>query len=192
MASLLQSTLNTRALPTGDLRYIRSDVPAALTDVEVQWLLEHQVTTVVDLREEAEWAKKPCRLEQEDGFAYYHMPVTGGGDVPKTPEDVPDSYLDMLDAQMDRIVDTIMQAPENALYFCSAGKDRTGVVSAVIMKKLGFSNEEIIADYMQTKENLMDFLLQLFESHPEINREVVIPRPENLSKVLAALEGDKV
>ena len=52
MSSLLQSTLNTRTLPTGDLRYIRSDFPGYLSDDEVQWLVDNNITTIVDLREE--------------------------------------------------------------------------------------------------------------------------------------------
>ncbi|WP_155994901.1 hypothetical protein [Butyrivibrio sp. WCE2006] len=41
MASLLQSTLNTRALPIGNLRYIRSNYPGNLTDQEVKWLVQN-------------------------------------------------------------------------------------------------------------------------------------------------------
>ena len=51
MGSILQTTLNTRALPTGDMRYVRSDYPGKLTDEEVQWLLQRDITTIVDLRE---------------------------------------------------------------------------------------------------------------------------------------------
>ena len=51
MGSILQTTLNTRALPTGDMRYVRSDYPGKLTDEEVQWLLQNGITTIVDLRE---------------------------------------------------------------------------------------------------------------------------------------------
>ncbi len=63
MGTLLQSTLNTRALPTGNLRFIRSDYPGKLTDQEVKWLLQNDITTVVDLREEKEYIAKPCRLD---------------------------------------------------------------------------------------------------------------------------------
>nr|MCR5331208.1 tyrosine-protein phosphatase [Lachnospiraceae bacterium] len=55
MSSLIASTLNTRALPTGDMRYIRSDYPGNLSDAEVKWLLENGITTIVDLREEKEY-----------------------------------------------------------------------------------------------------------------------------------------
>ena len=51
-----------------------------------------------------------------------------------------------------------MDANSNVLFFCGAGKDRTGVVSAFIMKRLGCSDQAIIEDYMETKDNLMGFL----------------------------------
>lgn len=54
MSSLLKSTRNTRALPTGTMRYIRSDAPTNLTDEEIQWLLDNNITTVIDLRSEEE------------------------------------------------------------------------------------------------------------------------------------------
>ena len=47
MSSLLNSTLNTRALPTGDLRYIRSDFPGSLSDEEVQWLVDNNITNII-------------------------------------------------------------------------------------------------------------------------------------------------
>ena len=187
MSSLLQSTLNTRALPTGDLRYIRSDFPGNLSNQEVQWLVDNNITTIIDLREEKEYKVKPCRLETENGFTYYHMPVTGGGDTPDSPEAVAVSYLGMLDAQMDKIIDAIMSAQSNVMYFCGAGKDRTGVVSAVILRRLGFSDQTIIDDYMETKDNLMEFLTAYVREHPEVDINIIIPNSENIKKVLERL-----
>lgn len=187
MPSLLRSTLNTRPLPTGDMRFIRSDCPAKLTDEEVEWLLQNHVTTVVDLREKKEYERKPCRLETEAGFTFYHLPVTGGGDTPKSPEEVASVYLGMLDAQMDRIIQTILDAKSNVLYFCGAGKDRTGVVSAIILKKLGFDDQTILDDYMKTKENLLDFLTNYVQEHPQVDINTIMPNENNIKKVLDAL-----
>ena len=187
MSSLLNSTLNTRALPTGDLRYIRSDFPGSLSDEEVQWLVDNNITTIVDLREEKEYKVKPCRLEMENGFTYYHLPVTGGGDTPSSPEAVAETYIGMLDPQMDKIVSTIMNANTNVMYFCGAGKDRTGVVSAVILKKLGYSDKVIVDDYMETMENLRDFLTAYVKEHPEVDINIIIPNAENIKKVLGRL-----
>ena len=189
MGSLLQSTLNTRVLPTGDMRYVRSDYPGRLTDNEVRWLLKNRITTIIDLREEKEYGARPCRLEEEEGFTYYHLPVTGGGDTPKSPEAVAGTYIGMLDDQMDRIINIIMNAKSNVMYFCSAGKDRTGVVSAILLKKLGFSDQEIINDYMETKDNLMAFLTAYVKEHLEVDINTIIPKEENIKKVLDLMEG---
>ena len=187
MASLLQSTRNTRALPTGDMRFIRSDFPEKLTNDEVEWLLQNHVTTIIDLREPKEFERNPCRLETERGFVLYHMPVTGGGDTPNSPEEVASVYLGMLDKQMDQIIQTILDAKSNVLYFCGAGKDRTGVVSAIILKKLGFDDQTIVDDYMKTKENLLDFLTQYVKEHPQVDINTILPNEKNIRKVLDAL-----
>lgn len=189
MGSLLKSTRNTRALPTGTLRYIRSDYPGNLSDEEVSWLRKNGVTTIIDLREKTEYAQKPCRLETESGFTYYHLPVTGGGDTPKSVEAVAATYLGMLDEQMEKIISTILEAKTNVMYFCGAGKDRTGVVSAILLKRLGYSNQEIIKDYMETKENLIGFLTSYVKAHPEVDMNIIIPKEENIKKVLTALES---
>lgn len=187
MGSMLRTTLNTRALPTGDLRYVRSDYPDRLTDEEVNWLLQNDITTIVDLREAKEYVSRPCRLEKEEGFNYYHLPVTGGGDTPESPEAVARTYLGMLDDQMDKIIRLIMNAKSNVMYFCGAGKDRTGVVSAIILRKLGFSDQVIIDDYMETKDNLMGFLTEYAKEHPDLDIEIIIPKEDNIKKVLRAL-----
>ena len=187
MGSLLKSTRNTRALPTGTLRYIRSDYPGNLSDEEVSWLRKNGVTTIIDLREKTEYAQKPCRLETESGFTYYHLPVTGGGAVPESPDSVADAYIKMIDGQMERIICAIVKAESNVLYFCGAGKDRTGVVSAILLKQLGFSDSVIIEDYMKTKDSLLDFLKAFAAEHPEVNIHTILPREENIKKVLAAL-----
>ena len=184
MGSLLQTTLNTRALPIGNLRYIRSDYPGKLTEDEVKWLRKNDITTIVDLREEKEYKTRQCRLEKEDGFTYYHLPVTGGGDTPESPEAVARTYLGMLDGQMERIISTIMNAESNVMFFCGAGKDRTGVVSAIILKKLGYSDQVVIDDYMETKDNLMGFFTAYVKDHPETDINIIIPNEENIKKVL--------
>ncbi len=184
MSSLLQSTRNTRALPTGTLRYIRSDAPENLTDKEVQWLLDNHITTIVDLRSEEESVKKPCCLKELDGFTYFHLPVTGGGDTPKSLEHLYTVYREMIDEKMDKIIDTIMNAESNVMFFCTAGKDRTGVVSAIILKRLGFSDEVIIDDYMASKDNLMDMLTAYVSTHPEVDIEIIVPHRKNMELLL--------
>lgn len=187
MSSLLQSIKNTRVLPTGTNRYYRSDFPENLTDEEIRWLFENHITTFVDLRSDEEAARKPCSLKDIEGFQYFHLPVTGGGDTPKSLEHLHLAYQKMIDDKMKIIIDTIMSAESKVMYFCTAGKDRTGVVSALILKRLGFGDEIIVDDYMKSKDNLMDMLTAYVHIHPEVDIEIIIPHRDNMERLLKQL-----
>ena len=187
MGSLLRSTLNTRALPVGGLRYIRSDAPLCLTEEEIQWLLDNHITTLVDLRSAQELEHKPCPLQDVAGFTYYHIPVTGGGDTPKSREHLYKVYRGMVDAQMDTILETILNAASNVMYFCTAGKDRTGVVSALLLNRLGISEDVIVEDYMKSKDNLLDMLTAYVKNHPEVDFDIIIPQEDNIRQVLSKI-----
>ena len=73
------------------------------------------------------------------------------------------------------------------MYFCGAGKDRTGVVSAIILRKMGYSDRVIIDDYMETKDNLMDFLKAYVAEHPEVDINIIVPNERNIIRVLEKL-----
>lgn len=188
MSSLLRSTLNTRFLPVGDRRFVRSDAPLNLTNDEVRWLLENGITTLVDLRSTEETLLRPCPLAAHPAFCYHALPVTGGGNTPRSRSHLHETYRNMVDGQMARILDTILAAPQGVLYFCTAGKDRTGVVSALLLKKLGADEETIVQDYMRSKENLMDMLLSYTKSHPEVDPDIIIPREENILQLMHELK----
>lgn len=175
MASLLDSTQNTRCILPNDFRYIRSDVPYQITTEETAWLIEHNVRTVIDLRTPEEQVRKPCPLLHHPAFTYYAMPVTGGNAVPASPKDVVQSYIAMVDKQMHRILKAILTAETSVLYFCNAGKDRTGVVSAILLLLQNFSDDFIIRDYIQSKDNLMPMLQTYASQNPDVDIRVITP-----------------
>ncbi len=183
MSSLFKSTSNTRQLINGSSRFIRSDVPANLTNDEIQWLLDEKVFTIIDLREESEQKEKPCPLNDDKRFDYFTMSVTGGNAVPEKPEDVA-SYIAMCDAKMELILTKIIQSYSNVLYFCNAGKDRTGVVSALLLESLGYDDEYIIDDYMQSADNLKDVLAAYAQVNSEIDIDVITPHKEYIKGLL--------
>jgi len=86
------------------------------------------------------------------------MPVTVGDIVPVAQLQVLPSYLYMVDRTMVRIIETIESAPSGVLYFCAIGKDRTGVVSALLQKRAGATRREIVDDYTASYENVKDLI----------------------------------
>ena len=181
---IFESTKNTRTIIEGDLRYIRSDVPTYLSKKERQWLIDNNIITIIDLREETEQHQRPCPLRKDHSFNYISMPVKGGNTVPESPNEVALSYINMVDDTMDNIVSTIMNADTNVMYFCNAGKDRTGVVTAIILSKLGYSGQYITNDYLLSGESLKEELLLFAQNHPEIDINVITPKPEYIEKFL--------
>ena len=185
---LLETTKNTRNILPDSLRYIRSDVPNNLTDEEIDWLLSNNVCTVVDLREDEERDHKKCRLIDDNRFCYHCMPVTGGNKIPDSVEEVSKSYINMVDDNMAHIIDTIINAQTNVLYFCNAGKDRTGVVSAIILHKLGMSDDYIVEDYMKTKDNLADALKRFARKCPDVDINIITPNERYMREFLQWLK----
>lgn len=184
MGSLFKNTYNTRSILPDGFRFIRSDVPNRITEKEVQWLIDHNVTTVIDLRDDKEREQKKCQLINNKHFQYYCMPVTGGNSIPKSVDDVSKSYLKMADEQMDKIINTISKAEANVLYFCNAGKDRTGVVSAILLYKMGMSLDYIIKDYMDSKNNLKNILEEYAKQFPDINIDIIMPHERYIQEFL--------
>jgi protein-tyrosine phosphatase len=79
---IFKHTKNTRAIIDGDLQYIRSDVPTYLSKEERQWMIDNNIITIIDLREETEQYQKPCPLRNDSAFNYISMPIKGGNIVP--------------------------------------------------------------------------------------------------------------
>ena len=59
------------------------------------------------------------------------------------------------------------------LFHCSAGKDRTGVVTAVILTALGIDKEIIYQDYLLTNEKPLYYKKMALEMDPE-SREIFL------------------
>ncbi|MEZ0076166.1 tyrosine-protein phosphatase [Planotetraspora sp. GP83] len=81
-----------------------------------------------------------------------------------------------------------------ALVHCAAGKDRTGVVSALALAVAGVTHDAIIADYVATGERLEKILARLrasetyradLDSKPADSH---LPRPEYMAQFLATLD----
>lgn len=85
-------------------------------------------------------------------------------DPEKLKEMIPDFkalYTDIVNdgysrSQLDKVVGILRSNAEKGictLYHCTAGKDRTGIVSMALLKSYGVSNDGIIKDYMRTNRN---------------------------------------
>ena len=83
-----------------------------------------------------------------------------------------------------------------AVFHCSAGKDRTGVLSALILAFLGVPDETIVEDYALSGPAMVDLLEHLKAEYPDAADAVqehapAILRvmPESMEEFLAQMRG---
>ena len=181
---IFQNTLNTRPILENSIKYIRSDVPTKVSESEKNWLISNDVTTIIDLRTDEERTKKQCPLIEDSRFAYYVFTIIGGDKVPLHTDDVSKSYIEMVDAKFRDMIEFLLKVKSNVLYFCNAGKDRTGVVSAVLLYKLGMPTEYIVDDYLKTKVNLESLLIEYARQNSKIDIDVITPHKRYIEEFL--------
>jgi protein-tyrosine phosphatase len=166
-----EGLLNARDLggyPTADGRrtrwgaVVRSDSLAALTPAGRRALLDYRVRSMVDLRLPAEVVRHPNPFAEPDthGVAYVNVSFIDPATPPREDEDtrLADDYKGMLDrfrGPVAAVMAAIANAPEGGvLVHCAAGKDRTGLIAALLLGLVGVAPETIAADYALTAECL--------------------------------------
>jgi protein-tyrosine phosphatase len=118
-------------------------------------LLDLGLRTVIDLRSPAEIE---VGMYRASGTAVVHLPVLDQTWDPATLVDdgdhvafLADRYVEMLDQGAAAFAASveILAAGDRlpAVFHCSAGKDRTGVLAALVLSALGVSDHQVAADY---------------------------------------------
>ncbi|MCW0216293.1 MAG: tyrosine-protein phosphatase [Pseudonocardia sp.] len=149
----------------------RSDTLQALTADDVRLLVDElHLELIVDLRNGAEAVSEGRGPMAEVPVSYLNAPLQ---DLPVS--ELPPReqsrlfYLEHLAsassplATVVRVVSALAGRP--VLLHCAAGKDRTGLVTAVLLRLLGVDDDTIVADYLRTGEN-MPRIVQRFLGWP--------------------------
>lgn len=166
-------------LPMG--RLFRSDTVQAITQADADYLVrELGLRTVVDLRltEEVEGEGRGL-LAQEGAVRFIHSPLrmaaTEG--IPAD-EVVQHLYAQCLAAPaLPQAIEHIaMQSGRPTLFHCAAGKDRTGMVAAIVLDILGVQHDAIVADYMRSKA-AMPLMVKRFLTWPRYRDHVLNTPP---------------
>ena len=136
----------------------RADSLHKLTQADQDVLLERNLRTVVDLRHASEFSVSANVFSESEVVNYHSVPLFDvQPDVSQSAAvDLATIYRYMIDSCQTgllKALQTIGNAPEGAvLIHCTAGKDRTGVVTALSLYAVGVSREVIIEDYALTSE----------------------------------------
>jgi len=153
-------------------RLFRSDALHGLTPEGVDRIVnEFGIGVIVDLRSTGEVGVDGRGPLRERTPAYHHLPLFDGP-LTADPESVnkmtlADRYFlitERAKAPIARVITALAECPTPVVYHCSAGKDRTGLISAIVLGLLGVPDEFIVADYAASQDNLGAIVDRLMQS----------------------------
>lgn len=126
----------------------RSAGQPMLSDTDLKDIQALKLANLVDLRSSEERVIAPTRIE---GVPYqavgYSMKGLMGSGVPKNGEGVYRTMPTFMAPQLRLIFQDLLADKGAIAYNCSAGQDRTGFVTAIILSALGVPRDTIVADY---------------------------------------------
>lgn len=202
--------------PTHRIRWgalVRSDLPVRLTERGRQALLDHGVAVIVDLRfvdeVTVDWHLYPFQGGTDGhGPAYRHVPFHEWGEegpdeqrvalyrAARTRAELIRLDLDLNQPGISAAVAAIADAPAGGvLVHCHAGKDRTGIVVALILSVLGVDEVDIAEDYALTAQNIEPLIVEWLDSMSDDPherqrlREMAMPTRDDMLDGLAYLQS---
>lgn len=145
-------------------RIFRSGAMPLLSDADIRYFASLGIGTVVDLRATEERELAPDAVLGQPGLRYFArdysmasifgrlMPAPGGNAAAPGQEASGMSllyrdWLVSLAPQFREMFASLLAGKGGLVYHCSAGQDRTGIGSALILAALGVPRDVILADY---------------------------------------------
>ena len=154
----------------------------------------HGVRTVIDLRGDDEVAEAPSPYQE--GMAYRRVPFTSArimalhraahdGTLPDELRRIAVPGGGLADA-----IAAIAEAEPGIVLHCQAGRDRTGIVIATLLAAIGVPDEEIVADYVASDDELIEEYERFKAANPDRAADVdegIAKRAWVMGQVLATL-----
>jgi protein-tyrosine phosphatase len=163
-------------------RLFRADGLTRLNEDDCAALTELGLATVIDLRTASEVNDRGRFPTETVEVEYHHLPLTDS--IPGT-EEVPDwgeadyvtaRYVHLLAEGESSIARAITLLASDgslpAVFHCSAGKDRTGVLAAIVLGGLGVPDDVIVDDYALSAIGTSRLMQALREEYADAVEEV--------------------
>lgn len=136
-----------------------------------QMIIQYGVQTVIDVRDEWEAEHYPNPFQGSEEVHYYNLPLIGNAlsnddNIQIYTRDYRDldelyiKYIERCKSQIGQIISTIIDSEIGILIHCHAGKDRTGIITALILSVIGISDDDIANDYALSNQNIQHLIAE--------------------------------
>jgi protein-tyrosine phosphatase len=156
----------------------RADGLHRLTPADIETVRGLGLRTVVDLRSNAEIEKWGTFPHEAIHVNFTHHPVIDQTWELDSQADRTDheflvwAYQQMLQVGWQRFATAIEELAQPgalpAVFHCAAGKDRTGLLAAMVLESLGVPRTVVLADYELTVEGIVRMRSWVELNHPEM------------------------
>jgi protein-tyrosine phosphatase len=149
----------------------RSSALEELSSRDVRLLIDDiGLRTVIDLRSVDDRETPQSLLDTP--VRYINLPISRGAPTTSLERpmgadgrvDMPriyGMYLETSARAISEIISELTSGAIPAVFHCAAGKDRTGVVAAILLTAVGVTRDAVIADFMETEPVLADIIAYL-------------------------------
>lgn len=160
--------------------FVRGDTLCQLTESGRGALLGYGIRTVIDLRSSEEITAEPNPFAAlPDVVSYLHRPLNDPATETRLSRaaGAAERYILMTDAaagaaRLAAIFSSMARAPEGGVLFhCFAGRDRTGLVAALLLRLAGVGIGMIVQDYELTDGRMRPRYDELLATFDETRRE---------------------
>ncbi|PBC71366.1 protein-tyrosine phosphatase [Streptomyces sp. TLI_235] len=135
------------------------------------------VRTVIDLRYPWEIAQT-ARVPELPGLTFHNLSIEHRpyDQAALGPEVDPGVYLAERYAEvaedgadeLGRVLRVIAEADAPLVFHCYSGKDRTGIVAALVLTLLGVPEEDVLADFARTEDATARLVAEWHARHPDL------------------------
>lgn len=144
--------------------FLRTDSPSDLTESQIEAIKNYGVRTVIDLRSETEFLNFGNPFSKDPDVRFYNIPLFVGDPNSQSDDTMKwlathrlgDFYVIVLEQLGDRVAQVLRVLKDNTdgicMYHCAQGKDRTGIITALLYLLHGASDENIILNYRVSYE----------------------------------------
>ncbi|MBX3015817.1 MAG: tyrosine-protein phosphatase [Caldilineaceae bacterium] len=176
---------------------LRTDDLCRLNSVGEQALLDYGVQTVIDLRWPVDAETHPNFFhKRKHRLHHQHISLLGQSldswraISPHRPKELFNNLvLEHFQSELRTVLQAIAAAPAGGVLFhCVSGKDRTGVVAALLLALVEVETETIVQDYGLSTEKLREPYLVAFPDEQAATLERVRCPPEQIYNMLAYVD----
>lgn len=167
--------LNAQDRPVPQRRFLRGDSLHRLEEGEPERLHFEGLRMVIDLRTAREVLDAPSCLSRQRGVEWLNLPLfdalspdaLSDIDVPDDAHPLLAMYLAAIETRGAAICTVLSRIAElregSVLFNCTAGKDRTGIIAALLLGIAGVSHTDIIADYTLTEAYIPELVTEFLQ-----------------------------